>query len=243
MPDMQSHFAPRRARASRSTRPKGRVAGASRPETPVSAMLATANEVAVNSIIPADCRQQAYSQAKQRVSLFAVESARALAMSPMAYTGPPAFRLRVTFCANPRPGARTIGGQGSPGRLRPDVLVETEQVRRVVGPLERAQPLVLSVPVRGPHSVLPLLAQEVHVDTAGGVRADHLPEIPGPRHAGRRPLGVGADRVDVHRVPGPPVLERRGFGIFPRDGPAEMEDDRVRLRGRRTPGLRGQRRA
>ena len=50
--------------------------------------------------------------------------------------------------------------------LRPDVLVETEQVRRVVRLLERAQPFVLRVPIGGPHSILSLLAQEVHVDAA-----------------------------------------------------------------------------
>ena len=38
------------------------------------------------------------------------------------------------------------------GRLPPDVLVETEQVRRVVRPLERAQPFVLRVPIGGPHA-------------------------------------------------------------------------------------------
>src|SRR5262249_39359213 len=112
--------------------------------------------------------------------------------------------------ANPFRLPRLHPGTGD-GRLRPDVLVETEQVRWVVRPLERAQTFVLRVPIGGPHAVLSLLAQEVHVDTARRVRADRLPEVPGPRHARRRPVGVGPDGVDVHRMPGPSVLERRSL--------------------------------
>src|SRR5215208_4901495 len=54
---------------------------------------------------------------------------------------------------------------------RSDVLVETEQVVRVVPVLDRDQSLIGRGRVRGPHLVRAALAGEVHVRLAGAERA------------------------------------------------------------------------
>src|SRR4029450_12166137 len=101
-----------------------------------------------------------------------------------------------------------------PAYLRPDVLVQPEEVRRVVLALERPEPLVLGLAVGRPYSVLPLLPEKVHVDTARGIRAHCLPQLPGPRHARGRASGLGPDRVDVHRMGRPPVIAGRSLLIL-----------------------------
>jgi hypothetical protein len=49
-----------------------------------------------------------------------------------------------------------------------DVLVEMEEIARVISVFEGHQPLVVD-PVGGLHPSLPLLAQEVDIDSAGGI--------------------------------------------------------------------------
>src|SRR5262245_3166096 len=110
------------------------------------------------------------------------------------------------------PGAQTD--------LRSDVLVQPEEVRRVVLAFERPEPLVLGLTVGRPHSVLPLVPEKVHIDTARGKRTHRLPQLPGPRDARGRASRLGPDGVDVHRMGCPPVLEGRSLGILSTDGAA-----------------------
>src|SRR5262245_19805095 len=104
--------------------------------------------------------------------------------------------------------------------LRSDVLVHTEEVRRVVLALERPEPFVLGLAVRRPYSVLPLLPEKVHVDPARGIRTNRLPQLASPRDARSGTSGLGPDRVDVHCMGRPPVLEGRSLGILATDGAA-----------------------
>src|SRR5262245_15429575 len=119
--------------------------------------------------------------------------------------------------------------------LRSDILVQPEEVRGVVLAFERPEPLVLGLAVGRPHSVLPLLPEKVHVDTARGIRTHRLPQLPGPRDARGRASGLGPDGVDVHRVGRPPVLEGRSLRILPPDGAAQAEGTRGRRRPRDAP--------
>src|SRR5690348_1880132 len=78
---------------------------------------------------------------------------------------------------------------------RLDVLIEAEQVGRVVGVLERDQPFVARPVVRRTHAVLPLGAELVHVD-ADRVGLHRRPEVARPRDVSLRLLGVVPERVD-----------------------------------------------
>src|SRR5262249_22662247 len=124
--------------------------------------------------------------------------------------------------------------------LRSDVLVQPEEVRRVVLALERPEPLVLGLAVGCPNSVRPLLPEKVHVNTPSGTRRHPPPQPPGPREARGRGGGLGPDGVDVPRRGRPPVLEGRSFRILSTDSAAQVEDDRVRLRCRPPPGPFGE---
>src|SRR5262245_22434046 len=89
-----------------------------------------------------------------------------------------------------RSGAAAAGARAGvrPGPRAPsdtevlgdDVLVHTEEVRRVVLPLEGTQPFVFRRTVGRAHTILALLSQKVDVDAARGMRAHGLPEAAGP---------------------------------------------------------------
>src|SRR5215218_11340615 len=76
-----------------------------------------------------------------------------------------------------------------------DVLVQPEEVRRIVGALERLEPLVLVGTVGLPDPLLALIHHEVHVD-AGVVGRKRGPEGPGPLALGLESLGGLAVAVD-----------------------------------------------
>src|SRR5215207_9770491 len=71
------------------------------------------------------------------------------------------------------------GAEQAHASVRRDVLVQPEEVRRIVGALERLQPLVLVGTVGLPDPLLALIHQEVHVD-AGVVGRKRGREGPGP---------------------------------------------------------------
>ena len=102
---------------------------------------------------------------------------------------------------DPRAGQRD-------GAVRLDVLVHAEEVVRVVGGLDRGQPLVVAA-VGGLHPLLALVHHEVHVAAARRVRVLGLPVVDAPVPQGRQRRRVGVDAGDDGRVGGVPVGERR----------------------------------
>jgi hypothetical protein len=116
-----------------------------------------------------------------------------------------------------------VGGIGvrSPGRL--DVLVEPEEVGRIVPVLERHETIVDRA-VRRPDAVGALLAwfQVVDVDAAGGVRLDRLPDIACPLDVLVGLGGVRPARDDQEVVVPVPVGERRLLGADAAVGAAEL---------------------
>src|SRR5678815_2647997 len=80
-----------------------------------------------------------------------------------------------------------------------DVLVQTEEIRRVVLPLERLQPLVLRFTVRLAYAVLAFLHQEVDVD-AGVVGRERGPVGARPLALLLEALGALGVAVDVERI-------------------------------------------
>src|SRR5688572_17144537 len=113
----------------------------------------------------------------------------------------PPLRWRRTTTGRPRPSTRLRWSSRSAfGALGHDVLIDAEEVRRVVLPLERTKPLVLRRAVGRAHAVLPLLAQKIYVDAAGGMWAYSLPKVPDPRDARSGGRSVGPHAIDRHCV-------------------------------------------
>jgi hypothetical protein len=89
-----------------------------------------------------------------------------------------------------------------------DVLVEPEEVGRVVGLLQGSQPLIGARRIGCTHAGFPLVAQEVHVDAPARERLHGRPELPCPGHARLRRRSVRTHRIDVAEEGGMPVPER-----------------------------------
>src|SRR5262249_4594192 len=107
-----------------------------------------------------------------------------------------------------------------------DVLVDVEDVLRVVALLDPGEPVVVAA-VGGPDPVLALGHHEVDVGAAGRGRVQRLPVLPGPlRHRGH----VGRVRVDADDDAGPAAVaigERGGVLRHPAGGTV----DRVQVHG------------
>ena len=123
---------------------------------------------------------------------------------------------------------QSAGDADGPARIsaRLDVLVEAEEVGRVVDPLESREPLVVALAVGLAHAVLALVAEEVDVDASARVGLQRVEEVacPGDVAVG---LGIvlGPDRVDDDVVRGVPLAE--GGRVLGNAGEraAELEDD------------------
>src|SRR5690606_42012693 len=93
---------------------------------------------------------------------------------------------------------------------RGDVLVDAEQVARVVVRLDRGQARVV-VAVAGPDPFVALVHHHVHVRSAGRVRMQRLVVVDGPLAD-----GVRVGRVRIHtgedRAPGGVAVAPRGCG-------------------------------
>src|SRR5204863_2635725 len=110
-----------------------------------------------------------------------------------------------------------------------DVLVDPEEVVRVVAALQLLQARVLLRAVRLPHAVLALVAEEVHVD-AHVVRLERRPEGAYPVALvleAVRALGAGAD---VEREAGVAAGECGVVLADLRDGAAHLPDRERRER-------------
>src|SRR5215831_7582368 len=78
-----------------------------------------------------------------------------------------------------------------------DVLVDAEEVGRVVCPLESCQPLVVTLAVGRAHAVLALVAEEVEVDAPARVGLHRVEEVSRPSDVPVRfGIVLGPDRVD-----------------------------------------------
>ena len=109
------------------------------------------------------------------------------------------------------------------GLVGRDVLVEPEEVVRIVLPLQRLELRVLLRPVRLPNALGTLVAQEVHVDPLVP-RTEGVPEAAYPLPfflEARTVLGAGADVVgEAGRAAGKGGL----VVIDPADGAARLPD-------------------
>src|SRR5262245_3595695 len=103
-----------------------------------------------------------------------------------------------------------------------DVLVEPEEVGRVVGALELDQTLVVSRAVGLAHPVAALFAEEVHVHAAPGVLLHRVEEVlrPGDVEIGAR-VFLGPDRVYVDVVGGIALAE--GHRVLTHSGQRSAE--------------------
>src|SRR5215212_11048956 len=112
----------------------------------------------------------------------------------------------------------------------PDVLVEAEEVVRVVAALERLEPVVLLGPVGLADSLLTLLHQEVYVD-ARVVGLQRRPEVPGPLPLIVEALCRLGDAADVERMAGASSAEGRLLLAHACDGSSELPDHGISQRG------------
>jgi hypothetical protein len=131
-------------------------------------------------------------------------------------------RLRLV----PQRLARVIASACSHSGL--DVLVESEEVGRVVGALELDQPLVVSRAIGLANPVAALFAEEVHVHAPPGVRLQRVVEVPRPGDvAFCVRILLGPNRVDCDVVGGIALGEGGCVLWHATERPAELEDDGV----------------
>src|SRR5262249_47033637 len=103
-----------------------------------------------------------------------------------------------------------------------NVLVQTEQVRRIVLVLEPNQPLLDRCSIGGPDAVLALFTDEAHERAPGGERLDRRGERAGPLDV---PVGVrwtGPCGHDVHGVLPAAQADRRLRLLYPAHRPAKL---------------------
>src|SRR5918998_3980660 len=134
----------------------------------------------------------------------------------------------MTACTSSSYTASTVDDDRPRTSLRPDVVVDVEEVLGVVAPLHVDESLVLrrsedraGVEPAVPRRLLPL---EVDVLTAGGER----PHVRGEAADERDPVDVvgriGPEPVDVQPEPGGPVREGGGLLRHPAEGAAHEVD-------------------
>src|SRR5215210_4787554 len=109
------------------------------------------------------------------------------------------------------------------GSVRPDVLVQPEDVVRVVAPLQRLEAVVLLRPVGLPDALLALLHQEVDVDRRV-VGRERRPEAPRPFGGLVEAVPPLRDRRDVEREAGGAAVERSGALRHARDRASHLPD-------------------
>src|SRR5919106_3257735 len=109
------------------------------------------------------------------------------------------------------------------GSIRWDVLVQAEEVVRVILPLQGLQPIVFLSSVSLANSLLSLLHEEVHVD-ALMVRPECRPQASGPFTFLVEALTRRGRGVDVNGVPRASTTERRLVLPDAPDGASEMKD-------------------
>src|SRR5829696_10429593 len=112
----------------------------------------------------------------------------------------------------------------------PDVLVEAEEVVRVVATLQRLEPVVLLGPVGSADPLLTLLHQEVYIDTCV-VGLKGRPEVSGPLPLLLEALCRLGDASDVERMTGAASAEGCLVLAHACGGPSELPDHKGRQRG------------
>src|SRR5687768_14837556 len=94
--------------------------------------------------------------------------------------------------------------------VRPDVLIDAEQVRWIVLPLERHEPVVLRRTVSRSNPIAPLGAEVVQVHAARSERTHYVARASCPRNVRVRRGGVGP-ATDDRQVEQPMALGIRGL--------------------------------
>src|SRR5438309_7589191 len=107
--------------------------------------------------------------------------------------------------------------------VRPDVLVQPEEIRWVVPALQRLELRVAIPAVRLLDPLLALLHEEVHVDI-GLVRQQRVPETARPLALLREAGLIRGRRIDVDRVPRAAAAEGCLVLAHARDRAAQLED-------------------
>src|SRR5688572_215449 len=124
----------------------------------------------------------------------------AIALARAEPASPPPTTMRSYGIEDPPVGTRDRAwSDRSVAHRGLDVVVEAEEVGRVVGGLERGQARVVR-PVRGPNAVVPLVAEVVGVDAALQERLHRREELARPGDVARRVRRLRPLRENVEVV-------------------------------------------
>ena len=111
-----------------------------------------------------------------------------------------------------------------------EVLVQTEQIRRIVLVLQGDQACILGAAMNRSHPLLPFVAEEVHVDAPIRDRVHGLPEVARPLDVLVGFERIRPHRIDVERVTAMAVLEGGVVFANPPYRAPQLEHNRVRFR-------------
>src|SRR5574337_1022806 len=97
------------------------------------------------------------------------------------------------------PGGAAPAPPGAASGLRPDVLVQAEQVAGIEALLQRREPRIVRAVGAGGHALRLVVGHEVDVHAAGGMRRERVEQAAGPGDAACVVGGVAPARVGVDR--------------------------------------------